>query len=568
MDAEKRNIFIATIISVGIMLGFQFFYEKPSAQTHTDSQKSVTTPQPTASPNLTTQPKALEREVARFIEIDTPSLRGKINLQGGRIDSISLKHYKETPQKDSPDLTLLHPKGSSEAPYYAEFGWVSSNTQLSLPSAKTPWSLKEGSILTSTSPLRLTWTSPEGLEFERLIQIDEQYMFTVTDTVINRSSLPVSLSFYGLINYTKSLPFKSNYTIHEGMIGYLDGKLKEISFKDLEDSKKESLSNVSGWMGITDRKYWLTALAIPGNSPVTSTYRFINDAGSPPRFQSDFVSPLFTVHTGEARQFSSYVFTGPKSVELLDAYESKLSIPHFDLAVDFGWFYFITKPFFFLLKWLYGVFGNLGVAIIILTLIIRLALFPLANKSFKSMAKMKALHPELEHLKATCGDDKLKLNQEMMQLYKKHKVNPASGCLPILIQTPFFIGIFKVLQISIEMRHAPFFGWIQDLSAADPTTIFNLFGLISWTPPSFLMIGALPIIMGSTMFLQQKMSPQPTDPTQAKMFYILPIVFTYIMADLPSGVVLYWTVSNIFSIAQQWFISDFLPRTKIHGKKV
>ncbi len=564
MNSEHRNLIVAVVASLAVMAGFHFFYEKPHLEEAAKEQLAPQDTKPTAiADNLPTPPSVAFVETEQALQtpriaIETPSLKGSINLQGARIDDLVLTKYEMTTNPHSPKVTLLSPKGTKSA-YYADFGWVSSQAGLTLPTTDTVWTAPTDAKLTPSSPVTLQWTNPQGIAFEREISIDDQYMFHIVDRVKNNSTQPLSLSFYGFVNRSNPEVSGTSYALHEGMVGYLGGKLKEAKFKDLEETPKESYQTTGGWLGITDNKYWLTALIPDQKEGVLATYRFTGTTQHP-KFQADFLANGKTVLPGGTAEGSAYLFAGPKSVEILDAYEAKLGIPHFDLAVDFGWFYFITKPLFVVLKWLYGICGNLGIAILLLTFLIRLALFPLANKSFKSMARMKSIQPELARLKEECGDDKMKFNQEMMAFYKKNKINPVSGCLPMILQIPVFFAIYKVLLISIEMRHAPFFGWIHDLSAPDPTTVFNLFGLIPWDPPSFLMIGALPLLMGLTMFLQQKMSPQPTiDPIQSKMLLFMPILFTYMLAQFPAGLVLYWTFTNILSIAQQWAMTDLIP---------
>ncbi|MEI8320480.1 MAG: membrane protein insertase YidC [Alphaproteobacteria bacterium] len=562
MDSEKRNLMLAVAASIAIMVGFHFFYDKPRLEQAVQEQqgKTATVVAPATEILPMPQPVVVEAENTSQdarISIETPTLKGSLNLRGGRIDDLILKSYKETTDATSPDVTLLAPKGNQKA-YYCDFGWVSAQTGLTLPSSQTMWSAPIDTKLTPETPLVLTWTSPEGVLFERHISVDDNYMFYIKDRVKNKSAQPLSLAFYALISRSSPDVASTSYALHEGMVGYLAGSLEETKFKDLDDSAKKSFQSTGGWLGITESKYWLAAILPDQKENIVANYRSVGTEQDP-KFQADFLAPAKILQSGAETEETFRFFAGPKSVEILDTYEVKEGVPHFDLAVDFGWFYFITKPLFFVLKWLYNLCGNLGIAIILLTLLIRLLMFPLANKSFKSMAKMKSIQPELARIKEECGDDKMKFNQEMMAFYKREKVNPVSGCLPMVLQIPVFFAIYKVLLISIEMRHAPFFGWIHDLSAPDYTTIFNLFGLIPWAPPSFLMIGALPLLMGLTMFLQQKMNPQPVDPIQAKMFLVMPILFTYMLAQFPAGLVLYWTCTNIFSMAQQWVMTDFIP---------
>lgn len=396
----------------------------------------------------------------------------------------------------------------------------------------------------------MTWDNGEGLIFKKIIEVDENYMLTIRQTIHNKTTKPVSFRTHASIK--QSNPTPSNYVVlHEGALGYLNGKLQEVKYEDLKKDKKETYVSQGGWFGITD-KYWLTALVPDQNIEVDVAFTATQNRGET-TYATGFKEPNTTVASGKTFTATTHFFAGAKSLDLLDRYEELYNIPHFDLAIDFGWFYFITKPLFFAVKWLFDLLGNFGLAIIALTILVRLSFYPLANKSFHSMAKMKELQPEVERIKRVYDNDKQRLQQEMMGLYKKHGVNPVAGCLPMLIQIPVFFALYKVLFVTIEMRHAPFYGWLVDLSAPDPTTIFNLFGLISWTPPSFLMIGVLPIIMSISMYVQQKLNPQPSDPIQEKVFKFLPLVFLFMLANFPAGLILYWICSNIFSIVQQWF---------------
>ncbi len=551
MNTENKNLLLATVACVLIFVGFHFFYEKPRME---QVQQQVVTQNPAAAipelalaPTLTPLTNDQALKASPRVSIKTSLLKGSISLKGARIDDLILTKYHETTNPDSSDVALLAPAGTEHS-YYLESGWILNTPNTQLPDSQSVWSASQA-LLTPETPVTLSWTNSQGVTFEKIISVDDKYMFTVKERIRNNSGASLVASPYGLISRKNPEVSSASYALHEGAVGYLDNKLQEIKYKSLDDDKKETYSNTKGWLGLTD-KYWLTALIPDQAQNVTAAFRSTDEGAS--RYQADFLSSNLVVPANSSAESSYRFFAGAKAVELLDAYEKDLGIPHFDLAVDFGWFYFITKPLFFVLEWLHGFLGNFGLAIIALTIMIRTLLFPLANKSFKSMAKMRSLQPELNRMKEQCGDDKVKFNQEMMAFYKKNKVNPVSGCLPMVLQIPVLFAIYKVLLISIEMRHAPFYGWIHDLSAPDPTTLFNLFGLIPWTPPSFLMIGALPILMGGTMFLQQKMSPQSLDPIQAKMFLIMPILFTYMLGQFPAGVVLYWTCTNLLAILQQW----------------
>jgi YidC/Oxa1 family membrane protein insertase len=569
---EQRNLLLAIVLSVGILIGFQFLIEKfqlvkptpPPAPTQTQTTPTQTAPgtsAPGATPGATAPATgtpaapaaAVTREAAIAdrprVRINTPRLHGSISLTGGRIDDLTLATYHETPDPKSPEVVLLWPSGTKD-PYFAEFGWVPAAAGTKVPGPETPWTAS-GGPLSPTSPVTLTWDNGAGLVFTRTVLIDENYMFTVRDAVRNSGSEPVSLSPYGLISRTGTPHVGGYFILHEGMIGYLGGSLREVTYASADPAKPSDYTSTGGWLGITD-KYWLTALIPPQNEAVKA--RFIHRVeGGIDRYQSDFLAPPVTVPADGTASTSLRFFAGAKEVNLLDDYAAS-GIPHFDLAIDFGWFYFLTKPIFLTLQYFFGLLGNFGLAILLLTLIIKIAFFPLANKSYQAMSKMKLLQPEMVKIRERFPDDKARQQQEMMGLYKRVGANPLAGCLPIVIQIPVFFALYKVLFVTIEMRHAPFYGWIKDLSAPDPTSIFNLFGLIPFTPPELLMIGAWPLIMGVTMYLQQKLNPQPMDPVQARMFMMLPIVFTYMLAAFPAGLVIYWAWNNLLSIAQQWTI--------------
>lgn len=559
---EQRNLLLAIVLSVGILIAFQFLVEKyyplkpPPPPTPAQTVPAPGAPgaaAPQVAPGAAAPPAGATREAALVqqprVAINTPRLHGSVTLRGGRIDDLTLANYHETPDPTSPEVVLLEPSGTGQA-YFAEFGWVAGTPGAKVPGPDTLWSVS-GGPLTPTSPVTLTWDNGEGLIFTRTISIDENYMFTVQDAVRNTGTAAVVLSPYGLINRTGTPQVSGYFILHEGPVGYLTGALREPNYSSLEPGKPQDYTTTGGWFGFTD-KYWLTALVPPQEVPVKA--RFIHRVeNGVNRYQTDFIAPPVTVPAQGTAASPMRFFAGAKEVRLLDAY-AESGIPHFDLAIDFGWFYFLTKPIFLTLEFFYRLLGNFGVAILLLTLLIKLAFFPLANKSYQAMSKMKLLQPELVKIRERFPDDKARQQQEMMEMYKRVGANPVAGCLPIIIQIPVFFALYKVLFVTIEMRHAPFFGWIHDLSAPDPTTVFNLFGLIPYAPPHFLMIGAWPLIMGVTMFLQQKLNPQPVDPVQARMFMLLPVVFTYMLAAFPAGLVIYWAWNNLLSIAQQWAI--------------
>ena len=461
-----------------------------------------------------------------------------------------LSDYQVSTAPGAADVALLSPPGAPDT-YFVEFGWVPAEEGTEVPGPETVWQASSDE-LRPDQPVTLVWENGDGLRFERVISIDDDYLISVTQRVANSGEEAVTLRPYGLISRWGTPATLGFYILHEGPIGVLGGQLEEIDYDDLQEDGAIELPSTGGWLGITD-KYWLAALIPDQDRELRATFRH-HLADGQDRYQVDYLHPPVTVAPGETVEASERLFAGAKEVELLDRYSEAYGIPLFDRAVDFGWFYFLTKPLFHVLHFFYGLAGNYGVAILLLTLLVKLLFYPLANKSYRAMSKMKKLQPEMMRLREQFGDDKMRMNQELMALYKKEQVNPMSGCLPIIVQIPVFFALYKVLFVSIEMRHAPFFGWIQDLSAPDPTTIFNLFGLIPWDPPSFLMIGIWPLLMGATMLLQTKLNPQPADPMQARIMMLLPLMFIFLFATFPAGLVIYWTWNNVLSITQQWVI--------------
>jgi YidC/Oxa1 family membrane protein insertase len=581
---DQKNLLFAIVLSVAILFGFQYLFElykptphpPPPSPTTTapaqpppgtttagttvpaaaaESQASGTAPAGAASAALAETREAAIADQPR-VKIDTPRLHGSIALTGSRIDDLTLATYHETIDPKSPEVVLLWPTGT-EDPYFAEFGWVGA-AGVKLPDAQTKWTAS-GGPLSPGHPLTLTWDNGEGLTFTRTVSIDENYMFTVEDAVKNAGSAPISLTPYGLVSRTGNPPVSGYYILFEGPIGFLDGALQEVKYSSLApDKKPDEFNSTGGWLGFTD-KYWLTALIPAQDAAVKAQFRHTVDANKVDRFQADYIGTALNVPAGGAASTSTRFFAGAKEVGLLDKYADS-GIPRFDRAIDFGWFYFLTKPIFLVLVFFHSLLGNFGLAILLLTFLIKLAFFPLANKSYAAMSKMKLLQPEVAKAREKYPDDKAKQQQEIMALYKKVGANPLAGCLPIVIQIPVFFSLYKVLFVTIEMRHAPFFGWIHDLSAPDPTSFANLFGLLPYDPLAvpmvghFLAIGAWPLLMGITMFLQQKLNPQPVDPVQARMFMFLPIIFTYMLSAFPAGLVIYWSWNNLLSIAQQWAI--------------
>ena len=566
---EQQNLILAIAMSIAILLGFQLFYEAPrqkaaeqQAQSQAQSQVQApgvaTVPAAPGTPAVPTAPKALDRaelvteQVASQLrlKIATPRVNGTINRTGARLDDLALVDYRETVDPKSPEIQLLSP-ACTDHPYYAEFGWVSEVPGVALPDASTVWTA-DRDTLSPDKPLTLTWNNGHGLEFRKVVTIDENFMFRVVDRVANNTGQPVTLLPYGLVSRQGTPQTQGFYILHEGPIGVLDGTLNEVKYKDLIDKGTIQKTTTGGWIGITD-KYWIVSLVPDQQKPVTARFLHTTSKGED-RYQVDILGEAQTAQPGEAIEAKRRLFAGAKEVKLLDAYASKLDVQKFDLAVDFGWFYFLTKPFFYCIDFLHGIFGNFGIAILLFTVIVKAVFFPLANQSYRSMSKMKQLQPQIAAVRDRCGEDKERMNKEIMELYKREKANPLSGCLPILIQIPVFFALYKVLFVTIEMRHAPFFGWIHDLSAPDPTSLFNLFGVIPWDPPHVLMIGVWPLLMGFTMWLQQKLNPTPPDPMQQKIFAVLPFLFTYMLASFPAGLVIYWAWNNLLSIGQQWLI--------------
>ena len=564
--SEQRNLILAIVISVAILMGFQFAFgpKIPTSQRAGNFEEPLGAP--TAPKNRGAErastPDVSGMEEAEAVEEEQPrilinggdpaaALSGSIRLQGARIDQIILEGYRESISPDSSNIVLFA-ASASEKPYFAEFGWVAEEgVDVKLPGPGTHWQSEDSTLLPG-HPVLLTWDNGEGLRFERLIAIDDDYMFTITDRVQNITDGPLLLYPYGLIRRTHEPATLGFFILHEGPLGVFNGTLKEIDYDDLRDSRSESIETTGGWIGITD-KYWLAALIPDQTTPMRGRFRY-KEGSDGEKFQVEYRLTGKNISSGQSIEVTNHLFAGAKVVTLLDRYEETLGIQRFDLAVDFGWFYFLTKPLFYLIHYLTGYLGNIGLAILSVTVIIKLIFFPLANKSYAAMSRLKKLQPQMMKLREQYGDDKVKLNTEMMGLYKREGANPLAGCLPIIIQIPVFFALYKVLFVTIEMRHAPFYGWIKDLSAPDPTTFFNLFGVLPYTPPEFLIIGIWPLAMGVTMWMQQKLNPAPPDPMQARIMMLLPIVFTFICARFASGLVIYWTWNNILSIIQQWVI--------------
>ena len=549
-----RNVFVAIALSMSVLLFWGAFFETPKKPIDPNNSQLVkekseansiapTINQPTIVKNISRE-DSIQKD--KRVKIENDSIIGSINLKGAQIDDISFKNHKQKVEGNK-NIIFLNP-ADTENGFYIETGWTSVGNKIKIPTKESVWSVKGNNILSGSSPIVLQWNNGEGIIFEKKIELDEKYLFRITQQVRNNSNSTIDLYPYAQMTRNKIPDDIQNFYIqHEGFIGVFDDELKEDDYNDIKE-KKIVRESSEGWLGITD-KYWMTAFVPEKGKNFKSTFLYDNG------FKANYIiNEPTTINKSSIGTSELRLFVSAKEVETIDGYAADQNINKFDLVIDWGWFYFFTKPLFFVIDYLFKISGNFGYAIVLLTIAIRLIFYPLANFSFKSMAKMKAVQPEMMRLKELHKDDKVKLQQEMMALYRKEKINPASGCLPVLIQIPFFFAIYKMLFISLEMRHQPFFGWIKDLSAADPTTIFNLFGLIPWDPPSFMIIGIWPILMGASMWVQQKLNPAPADPIQAKIFAFFPLFLTIILASFPSGLVVYWTVNNILTIAQQYVI--------------
>ena len=551
---DNRNVFVAIALSMSVLLFWGAFFETPKKpieqkngqKVEQKSEQSSITPtidQPTVIKNISREDSINK---SKRVKIENNSIIGSINLKGAQIDDVSFKNHKQEVEGNK-NIIFLNP-AETENGFYIETGWTSIGNKIKIPTKESVWSVKGNNILSDNSPVVLQWNNGQGIIFEKKIELDNKYLFRITQQVKNNSNASIDLYPYAQMTRNKVPDDIQNFYIqHEGFIGVFDDELKEDDYDDIKEKKIVRESN-EGWLGITD-KYWMTAFVPEKGKNFKSTFLYDNG------YKANYIinNPA-TINKSSTGINELRLFVSAKEVETIDGYAADQNINKFDLVIDWGWFYFFTKPLFFVIDYLFKISGNFGYAIVLLTIAIRLIFYPLANFSFKSMAKMKAVQPEMMRLKELHKDDKVKLQQEMMALYRKEKINPASGCLPVLIQIPFFFAIYKMLFISLEMRHQPFFGWIKDLSAADPTTIFNLFGLIPWDPPSFMIIGIWPILMGASMWVQQKLNPAPADPIQAKIFAFFPLFLTIILASFPSGLVVYWTVNNILTIAQQYVI--------------
>jgi YidC/Oxa1 family membrane protein insertase len=561
---DQKNTLLFILLSAIILIGWQLWFgmpqQKPVAppQNPPATTAPATPPAPGAPVPIEPAAKPLTREEALAqsprVRIETPRLSGSVALKGGRMDDLSLTQYRETVDPKSPPIVLLAPSGSPH-PFYAQWGWLlPSSTSAKLPDDTTLWTQQGSGPLTIEQPLQLVYENGEGLEFRRTISVDDKYMFTVRDEVANKGSAPVALNPFGSISRHGTPKLEGYLVSHEGFVGVLADGVQEEKYANVE-KKLYDFPNTRGWLGFTD-KYWAATLIPDPAAKISARFRF-NQVGALKTYHAEYFRESVTIPPGGTAGVTTRLFAGAKEVAVIDGYNEALKLDRFDHLIDWGYFYFITKPLFLVMDWIYHVVGNFGIAILLITVIIKLIFFPLANKSYASMAKMKAVQPEMMAIRERYADDKMKQQQAMMELYKKEKINPIAGCLPIVIQIPVFFALYKVLFITIEMRQAPFFGWIQDLSAPDPTTIFNLFGLIPWDPSHlplvgpFLMLGVWPLIMGVTMWVQMKLNPPPPDPTQQMIFDWMPVIFTFMLSSFSAGLVIYWAWNNTLSVIQQ-----------------
>ena len=547
---DTKNVVAAISLSAAVIILYSLFFAPPPITKEQLAEKNKTE-QNSDAPSLDQKENITEitREEAlaqsKRIQFENQNIVGSISLKGAAIDDLTFKKYNVALESDE-KVKLLSPRNTKDG-YLIESGFITTDKNIDIPNSNSVWSVSGNNKLTSQSPVKLSWTNKQGIIFEKEIALDDKFLFSVKQRVINSTNKVYDFYSYGQI-IRKQIPDISNfYILHEGLLATLDDELIEEDYDDIQE-EKFSRTSQKGWLGISD-KFWITSLIPPSGKEFKTTFDYKD------KFRANFVAtePL-ELRGNSSIEDKMQIIVAAKRVDVIDGYADSLNIDKFDLAIDWGFLYFITKPLFYGIDYFFKLLGNYGLAIIAITICIRLAFFPLANFSFRSMAKMKALQPEMVRLKELHKDDKMKLQQEMMALYKKEKVNPMSGCLPILVQIPVFFALYKVLFVTIEMRQMPFYGWIQDLSERDPTSLFNLFGLLPYDVPSFLVIGAWPVAMGVSMFIQQKLNPAPTDPMQAKIFMFFPLFLTIILAPFPAGLVIYWTVNNILTMAQQVFI--------------
>ena len=553
--AETRNLLIAILLSMAMLYIWQVNFAAPQkqvAQAEIAAQAKIKQEQATLLKieNATEVTRDAALAASKRVGIRTGGVEGSLNLQGLRLDNITLVRHRVDIAKDSGEVVLLSPAQTSGR-YFMELGWLPAGGQndLQLPKADTLWQADK-TELTPASPVVLSWTSAQNVTFRVHLAVDNDYLFTVKQEVINQSGKEISVLPYGLINRNVPESDRFSSVLHHGPIGIVDGKLEEANYEALKKDGNKHFENANGWVGVAD-KYWLAAF-IPSDRQFKTNYQYID--GAKPRSQVDYLAAVQQVPAGASVAYSSHMFAGAKELGLLEKYGKTLNLPLFDRALDFGALYFLTKPIFLALDMFYHLLGNFGLAILLFVVLLKIVLFPLSNKSYRSMAKMQLLQPQLDRLRKQYEDDKIKMQQEVMALWQREKVNPVSGCVPMLVQIPIFFALYKVLLVTIEMRHAPFYGWIHDLSAPDPLNIFTLFGLVEWNPPAILHLGIWPIIMAFTMYVQQKMNPKPTDPVQAKVMGMLPVIFLVLFSSFPAGLLIYWAWNNVLGIIQQWVI--------------
>jgi len=579
---NNKNILLATVLSAVVLISWTWFYEKPrmekqEAQRRAMQQQAIVKEEKevteVAKDSVDLKPEQKIDEVALSlksrdeilsqsqnsrVKIASENLHGSISLIGARLDDLTLANYF-TDIKKTDEVVLFAPSQSQER-YFADFGWISSDKNLQLPTPETLWR-SDSLELTPQKPVTLSWKNPQNIEFFITVSLDENYMFAITQSVKNNSGKDITLASYGRINRSLPVIHKATYILHEGLIGVFSDVLHEVNYQEMSEEKhQEFMNDNGGWFGVTD-KYWLSSILPDKKLKYSASFSYDMDNKSN-IFNTEFVGQEFKIAATEKLEFSHHLFAGAKKVALLDQYAKEYDVKLFDRAIDFGWFYFLTKPFFFAISYLSKLLGNFGLAILAMTVVVKLALFPMANKSYGAIARVKKLQPKIDEIRKKFKDDKMAMNREVMELYKREKVNPASGCLPILIQIPIFFSLYKVFYVTLDMRHAPFYGWIKDLSAPDPTSIFNLFGLLPYEVGPAFVIGIWPVLMGVTMILQQKLSPMSTDPVQAKVMKWMPYGLTFVLAAFPAGLVIYWTWSNTLSIMQQWLITKKLNKEK------
>jgi len=581
---DQKRLIAAIAISIGILLTFEVWNRShaPAPVPAVSTQSAPAgTPDAVPAPSTPAGPGAAPGTPGAAVSAATPAtpaqtiavangrVEGRLSARGLVLEQLTLTDYRETIEANSPLVTLLAPRGTPDG-YFAQWGWTAADNRTRVPDNNTDWTVT-GGPLSATTPVTLSWDNGQGQVFEAVVSLDTDYLFHVEQRVRNDSAEPVTLLPWARVRRERTPHLAGFSVLHEGFIAVQDGRLTEITYasgKTAQTGERRAQGSawdneaVQGWAGLSD-KYWLTALTRGDDgTPLRSAFRHIGD-GTVDRWQVDVAPPAaMTVAAGATASLATRLFAGAKEVRLLDRYTDDLRIQNLDKAIDFGWFYFITKPFFYAIDWLFHFTGNFGIAILIFTLGLKIAFFPLANKAYKSMSRMRILGPKMTEIKERYKEEPAKMQAEMMALYKTEKVNPASGCLPMILQIPVFFALYKVLLVTIEMRHAPFFGWIRDLSAPDPTNVFNLFGLIPFEPPHFLHLPAWALIMGATMFAQQRLNPQPPDPIQAKVFAWMPVIFTFMLASFPAGLVIYWSWNNLLSVAQQWSIMRMDAKAK------